>query len=70
MAESKPSPLGGAMSGLLAAAVTHHEMVTSYTQAGFSREEAIAITSDLLKASRMNELWIANENKRRDEGKQ
>jgi hypothetical protein len=68
MSSNPSNPFAGT-GQMLAAAVTHHEMVTSYVQAGFTREEAISITSDMLKAARANELWLTNENKRRDEGK-
>jgi len=55
------------LSGMLGGAIAHHEMVTSYVQAGFSRPEAITITSDLLKHQMQTSLFIAAEDKRRAE---
>lgn len=58
------NPFGGG-GQMFAAAITHHEMVISYINAGFTREEAIAITTDMLKDHGRNAQFIAADEERR-----
>jgi hypothetical protein len=55
------------ISSMLSGALAHNEMVRSYEHAGFTRQEAIQITTDLLLGHQRIQAEIAAEEKRRAE---